>query len=125
LVLLAVLRCKLIPRGYGNRRDLFLQDPCLHRNALCRDSGLYISYPKTANPTGVNEPLNGGVAGTILYYAQPKTSTTVTVNSELVVGSTGKTQVCYPLTATKSSVTEVATTDLSKLPFIPPFKLSL
>ena len=70
-------------------------------NALCRDPGLnsfYISYPKTANPTGVTEFLNGGVAGTTLYYAEPKTSATVTVNSELVVGTSGKSTICYPIT---------------------------
>ncbi len=87
-------------------------------------NSFYISYPKTANPTGVTESLNGGVAGTTLYYAEPKTSATVTVNSELVVGTSGKSTICYPIPATKTSVSDVATTDLSKLPFVAPFKLS-
>jgi hypothetical protein len=87
-------------------------------------NSLYISYPKFDNGSGVLENYSGGVAGRTLYYAQPKTSTSLTINSELVVGSSGKTMICYPLAASKVSVSTVATTDLSKLPFVPPFKLS-
>ena len=94
------------------------------RYVVSPPSSFYFSYPKTANPTGVNESLNGGVAGTILYYAEPKTSTSVSVNSELVVSTSGKSSICYPLPATKTTVSEVATTDLSKLRFAEPFKLS-
>lgn len=87
-------------------------------------NALYISYPKFDNGSGVLENYSGGVAGSTLYYAKPKTSQSVTINSELVVGSDGKTMICYPLPSTKASVSDVATTDISKLPFVPPFKLS-
>jgi hypothetical protein len=87
-------------------------------------NSFYFSYPKTANPTGVNESLNGGVAGSTLYYATPKTSVSKTIGSELVVGTNGKTQICYPIPGTKSSVSTVSTIDIGKLPFVPPFKLS-
>jgi hypothetical protein len=94
------------------------------RYVVSPPSSFYFSYPKTANPTGVNESLNGGVAGTILYYAEPKTSTSVSVKSELVIGTSGKSMICYPIPSTKTSVSKVVTTDLSKLPFVTPFKLS-
>ena len=87
-------------------------------------NALYISYPKFDNGSGVQENYSGGVVGSTLFYAKPKTSTSLTINSELVVGSDGTTQICYPLPAAKVSVSEVATTDISKLPFVPPFKLS-
>jgi hypothetical protein len=87
-------------------------------------NSLYISYPKFDNGSGVLENYSGGVAGGTLYYAKPKTSKSVTINSELVVGSDGKTMICYPLPAGKASVSEVATIEISKLPFVPPFKLS-
>jgi hypothetical protein len=88
-------------------------------------NSLYISYPNTANTTvGTSGNFNGGVAGSKLYYAKPKTSASETINSILVVGTTGKTQVCYPIAATKETVSKVATTDISTLPFVPPFKLS-
>jgi hypothetical protein len=95
------------------------------RYVVSPPSSFYFSYPKTANPTGVNESLNGGVAGTILYYAKPKSSTSHTINSELVLSTSGKSLVCYPIPATKTTVSEVVTTDLSTLPFVEPFKLSL
>jgi hypothetical protein len=94
------------------------------RYVVSPPSSFYFSYPQTANPTGVTESLNGGVAGSTLYYAQPKTSTSVTVKSELVVSTSGKSMICYPIPSTKTSVSGVATTDLSALPFVPPFKLS-
>jgi hypothetical protein len=88
-------------------------------------NALYISYPSTLNSiTNVQGNYNGGVAGTVLYFAKPKTSTSLTINSISVVASNGKSQVCYPLTATKSMVSEVATLDLSTLGFVEPFKLS-
>jgi hypothetical protein len=88
-------------------------------------NSLYISYPNTTNSSlGTSGNFNGGVAGSTLYYAQPKTSASLTINSISVVGSTGKTQVCYPISGTKETVSQVATTDISKLPFVPPFKLS-
>jgi len=95
------------------------------RYVVSPPSSFYFSYPKTANATGVNEFLNGGVAGTILYYAKPKSSTSHTINSELVLSTSGKSTVCYPIPATKTTVSEVVTTDLSTLPFVEPFKLSL
>lgn len=85
---------------------------------------LYISYPKYDNGSGVLQYYGGGVAGTTLYYAEPKTSQTVTINSESIVASNGKSAVCYPLPATKESVNSVATTNISTLPFVAPFKLS-
>ena len=88
-------------------------------------NSLYISYPSTLNAiTNVQGNYNGGVAGTILYYAKPKTSISLTINSISVVVSSGKSRVCYPLTATKSAVSDVATFDLSTLGFVAPFKLS-
>src|SRR5215469_492803 len=88
-------------------------------------NSLYISYASTLNAiTNVQGNYNGGVAGTILYYAKPKTSISLTINSISVVVSSGKSRVCYPLTATKSAVTDVATFDLSTLGFVAPFKLS-
>jgi hypothetical protein len=42
----------------------------------------------------------------------------------LVVATSGKSTACYPIPASKTSVSDVATTDLSKLPFVEPFKLS-
>ncbi len=88
-------------------------------------NSLYISYPNTTSSSlGTSGNFNGGVAGSTLYYAEPKTSASKTVNSILVVGSSGKTQVCYPISATKETVSLVATTNISTLPFVPPFKLS-
>jgi hypothetical protein len=95
-----------------------------HVQSLTSNS-LYISYPNTTNSSlATSENFNGGVAGSILYYAEPKTSASMTINSISVVASSGKSKVCYPIPATKESVSLVATTDLSKLPFVPPFKLS-
>jgi hypothetical protein len=91
---------------------------------LSAPSSLYISYPPSENASGVQGNYNGGVTGTTLYYPKPKTSVSVMVNSIAVVSSDGKSQVCYPLTATKSTVSQVATLDLSTLVFVPPFKLS-
>jgi hypothetical protein len=87
-------------------------------------NSLYLSYPKFDNGSGVLQNYSGGVAGSTLYYAMPKTSQSVTINSELVVSTDGKTTICYPLPATKASVSDVATTVISTLPFVPPFKLS-
>jgi len=84
---------------------------------------LYLSFAKTANPTTVLEYLNGGVIGTTVYYAKPKSSTSVTVKSELIVNTSGKTKTCYPMPPTKSSVSLVATADLPTS-FVEPFKLS-
>jgi hypothetical protein len=88
-------------------------------------NSLYISYPNTASSSlGTSENFNGGVARSTLYYAEPKTSVSKTISSILVVGSSGKTQVCYPISPTKETVSLVATTNISILPFVPPFKLS-
>jgi hypothetical protein len=95
------------------------------RYLLGSPTSLYISYPSTLNSTtNVQGNYSGGVAGTTLYYPNSKTSASKTINSILVVSSSGKGRVCYPLTPTKSTVDEVETFDLSTLPFVPPFSLS-
>jgi hypothetical protein len=88
-------------------------------------NSLYISYPATTNSTtNVQGNYNGGVAGPNLYYGKPKTSTSMTINSISVVASNGKSQICYPLTPTKFTVSEVATLNLAPLGFVAPSKLS-
>jgi hypothetical protein len=89
-------------------------------------NSLYISYPATTNSTtNVQGNYSGGVAGSNLYFAKPKTSASMTINSISVVASNGKSQICYPLTPTKFTVSDVATLNLSALGFVEPFKLSL